>query len=67
MLVIIRLNSGNRLKLYYLGLLPIKKAFIARDIEARTLPSIATLPGFATGNTVRILAIRFCWRTKAAA
>lgn len=38
MLVIIRLSCRNRLKLYYFGLLPVKKPFIALEIEIRTLP-----------------------------
>lgn len=38
MLVIIRLNSCNRLKFYNFALSPIKKPFSAREIETTTLP-----------------------------
>lgn len=40
MLVIIGLNSRNRLKFYNFGLLPIKKPFIAPEIEIRKLPDV---------------------------
>ena len=45
MLVIIRLNSFNRPKSYYFGLLPIKKPFIALGIEIRTLPAAGVFAG----------------------
>jgi hypothetical protein len=40
MLVIIRLKYRNHVESYYFGLLPIKKPFIALEIETRTLPDI---------------------------
>jgi hypothetical protein len=43
MLVIIRLNSLNRLKLYYFGLLPIKKPFVTLEIDIRALPGFQTI------------------------
>ena len=41
MLVIIRLNYRNQPGFYYFGLFPIKKRFIAREIEIRTPPMMA--------------------------
>jgi hypothetical protein len=40
MLVIIRLKYRSRRRSYYFGVLPIKKPFIALEIENRTLPDI---------------------------
>jgi hypothetical protein len=45
MLVIIKLNSLNRLEFYYFCQLPIKKLFIALEIEIRTLPVAGVLAG----------------------